>query len=44
MVLAALSTLLQFAAEDDAELGYLTAQIAAGGATGAFRRIGCDTC
>ena len=34
MVLAALSTLLQFAAEDDAELGYLTAQIAAGGATG----------
>ena len=34
MVLAALSTLLQFSAEDDAELGYLTAQIAAGGATG----------
>ena len=34
MVLAALSTLLQFAAEEDAELGYLTAQIAAGGATG----------
>ena len=34
MVLAALSTLLQFATEDDAELGYLTAQIAAGGATG----------
>lgn len=34
MVLAALSTLMQFSAEDDAELGYLTAQIAAGGATG----------
>lgn len=33
MVLAALSTLLQFSAEGDAELGYLTAQIAAGGET-----------
>lgn len=34
MVLSALATLLQFSVEDDAELGYLTAQIAAGGATG----------
>ena len=36
MVLAALSTLLQFAAEDDAEIGFLAAQVAAGSATGRF--------
>lgn len=34
MVLAALATLLDFAAQDDAELGYLTSQVAAGGAVG----------
>lgn len=34
MVLAALATLLDFAAQNDAELGYLTAQAAAGGAVG----------
>lgn len=34
MALAALDQLLKFSAEDDAELGYLTSQIAAGAATG----------
>jgi hypothetical protein len=34
MVLAALATLLDFAAQDDAELGYLTSQVAAGSAVG----------
>lgn len=34
MALAALEQLLQFSAEDDAELGYITSQIAAGAATG----------
>jgi hypothetical protein len=34
MVLAALATLLDFAAQADAELGYLTAQVAAGSAVG----------
>ncbi len=33
MVLAALSTLLQFAAEEDAEIGFLAAQVAAGSAS-----------
>lgn len=34
MALAALDQLLKFSAEDDAELGYITSQIAAGAATG----------
>jgi hypothetical protein len=34
MVLSALALLLDFAAHQDAELGYLTAQVAAGGAVG----------
>jgi hypothetical protein len=34
MVLAALATLLDFSAQQDAELGFLTAQVAAGGAVG----------
>lgn len=34
MALAALEQLLEFSAEDDAELGYITSQIAAGAATG----------
>jgi hypothetical protein len=39
MALAALEQLLQFASEDDAELGYITSQIAAGAATG---RVSAD--
>ncbi len=40
MVLAALATLLDFAAQQDAELGYLTSQVAAGSAVG---RVSKDT-
>ncbi len=40
MALAAIDLMLQFSAEDDAELGFLAAQVAAGGAVG---RLSSDT-
>jgi hypothetical protein len=40
MALAAIDLMLQFAAEEDAELGFLASQVAAGGAVG---RLSAET-